>query len=170
VTIMAKHVLQPVLHFEEDLPESILELPRETDWVVEHVTDKKRILDQAAFELNIITHLFQRFPEQEVVSRPEQLEKELKQLRKELTQIKGQFKQTSKKIEPKMTRGESIYEELLSSLSEYDGKIVAIEEEHKEVAGVGDTIEEAYANAKKRFPDVNKFYFRRVGEDYLIRI
>jgi len=57
--------------------------------------------------------------------------------------------------------GERVYELNREALERnYMGKVVALCE--KGVAGMGDSIEEAYKNAKKKYPrDV--FYFRRVG-------
>lgn len=61
--------------------------------------------------------------------------------------------------------GEKVYEENRVKLEKsYLGKIIAIEVESREVAGVGETVEEAYSTAKKRHPQ-SQFYFRRVGED-----
>lgn len=61
--------------------------------------------------------------------------------------------------------GEEIYEEKRVDLEKfYLGKIIAIEVESREVAGIGETVEEAYAAAVKRHPK-SRFYFRRVGEN-----
>ena len=59
--------------------------------------------------------------------------------------------------------GEEVYEENREEWERrYLGKIVAIEVESRRLAGIGDTLEEAYEEAVKRFPG-KKFYFRRVG-------
>ena len=61
------------------------------------------------------------------------------------------------------TKGEEIYEENKEKLEKaYLGKIVAIEIESGTVAGVGDTLDEAYEEAVRKYPR-KKFYFRKVG-------
>ena len=60
-------------------------------------------------------------------------------------------------------KGEEIYEENKEKLEKvYLGKIVAIEIESGTVAGVGDTLDEAYEEAVRKYPR-KKFYFRKVG-------
>ena len=44
----------------------------------------------------------------------------------------------------------------------YFGKIIAIEVESKELAGVGESLDEAYEDALKKYPN-KQFYFRKVG-------
>jgi len=44
----------------------------------------------------------------------------------------------------------------------YLGKIIAIEVESKELAGVGENLDEAYENALKNCPN-RHFYFRKIG-------
>ncbi|MGQ9469660.1 MAG: DUF5678 domain-containing protein [Nitrososphaerales archaeon] len=57
--------------------------------------------------------------------------------------------------------GERVYELNKEALErEYMGKIVALCE--KGVAGVGDTLEEVYKEARRKYPK-EVFYFRRVG-------
>jgi len=64
-----------------------------------------------------------------------------------------------------MKLGEKIYEENKKRLErESLGKIVAIEIETGKIAGIGDTIDEAYKIAIKKFPG-KKFYFRRIGDE-----
>jgi len=67
--------------------------------------------------------------------------------------------------------GEEVYEEKKEKLeSVYLGKIVAIEVESRDVAGIGENLDEAYEKALKKYPD-RQFYFRKVGPcpttDYL---
>jgi len=67
--------------------------------------------------------------------------------------------------------GEEVYTEKREKLeSVYLGKIVAIETESRDVAGVGESLDEAYENALERYPG-RHFYFRKVGPcpttDYL---
>lgn len=60
-------------------------------------------------------------------------------------------------------KGEEIYEEHKKKLEKaYLGKIVAIEIESGTVAGIGDSLDEAYEKALKKHPTKN-FYFRKVG-------
>jgi len=60
-------------------------------------------------------------------------------------------------------KGEEVYEEEKDRLEKaYMGKIVAIEIESRAVAGIGESLDEAYEEALKKYPD-KKFYFRRVG-------
>lgn len=44
----------------------------------------------------------------------------------------------------------------------YLGKIIAIEVESKSSAGIGESLNEAYEDAVKKYPD-KPFYFRKVG-------
>ena len=60
-------------------------------------------------------------------------------------------------------RGEEIYEENKEKLEKaYLGKIVAIEIESGTVAGIGTSLDEAYEEAVRKYPQ-KKFYFRKVG-------
>lgn len=60
-------------------------------------------------------------------------------------------------------KGEEVYEEEKDRLEKaYMGKIVAIEIESRAVAGIGESLDEAYEEALKKYPD-KKFYFRKVG-------
>lgn len=62
-----------------------------------------------------------------------------------------------------VVKGEEIYEQNREKLEKaYLGKIVAIEIESEEVAGVGASLDEAYEEAVKRYPQ-KQFYFRKVG-------
>jgi len=57
--------------------------------------------------------------------------------------------------------GEKVYELNKDHLEkDYMGKVVALCE--KGVAGIGDSLEEAYKKAKEKYPE-EAFYFRRVG-------
>lgn len=61
--------------------------------------------------------------------------------------------------------GEEIYEENRNELEKsHLGRIIAIDVESRKIAGIGDTVEEAYSYAVKAYPD-RHFYFRKVGED-----
>ena len=60
-------------------------------------------------------------------------------------------------------KGEEIYEENRKKLEKtYLGKIVAIEIESGTVAGIAESLDEAYEEALKRYPN-KRFYFRKVG-------
>jgi hypothetical protein len=59
--------------------------------------------------------------------------------------------------------GEDVYSENKDEWEKaYFGKIIAIEVESKELAGIGETLDEAYEDALKKYPD-KQFYFRKVG-------
>ena len=78
-----------------------------------------------------------------------------------------------KKVERKLirlSRGDRIYERLLPSLKGLEGKTVAIDLDQKDVAGVGDSVTEAYRKACEKRPDKKQFYFRVVGQNYLASI
>jgi hypothetical protein len=60
-------------------------------------------------------------------------------------------------------KGEEIYEKHKEKLEKtYLGKIVAIEIESQDVAGIGASLDEAYEEAIKKYPK-KEFYFRKVG-------
>lgn len=60
-------------------------------------------------------------------------------------------------------KGEEVYERNKEKLEKtHLGKIVAIETESETIAGIGETLDQAYEKAKKKHPD-KKFYFRKVG-------
>ena len=60
-------------------------------------------------------------------------------------------------------KGEEVYEENREKLEKaYLGKIVAIEIESRDVAGIGTSLDEAYEEAIKKYPK-EEFYFRKVG-------
>ena len=62
-----------------------------------------------------------------------------------------------------VTKGEEIYKENEEKLERaYLGKIIAIEIESETIAGVGESLDEAYENALKKYP-CKQFYFRKVG-------
>jgi len=60
-------------------------------------------------------------------------------------------------------KGEEIYDENKKKLEKaFLGKIVAIEIESRDVAGIGKSLDEAYEKAVKKYPK-KQFYFRKVG-------
>ena len=63
------------------------------------------------------------------------------------------------------SRGEGVYRKLRSELEKnYMRKVVAIDIEKEEMAGIGDDINEAYKAASKKYPN-RPFYFRKIGEE-----
>jgi len=61
--------------------------------------------------------------------------------------------------------GEKVYEENRGKLEKvYSGKVVAIEIESRKIAGVGESVDEAYRAAIKKYPK-KQFYFRKVGKE-----
>ena len=63
------------------------------------------------------------------------------------------------------SRGEGVYRKLRRELEKnYIGKVVAIDIEKEEIAGIGDDVNEAYKAASKKCPN-RPFYFRKVGEE-----
>ena len=62
-----------------------------------------------------------------------------------------------------VVKGEEIYEKNKRKLEKtHLGKIVAIEIESEDVAGIGENLDEAYEKASRKRPG-KKFYFRKVG-------
>jgi hypothetical protein len=71
-------------------------------------------------------------------------------------------------------KGEDIYRENKERLERvYSGKVIAIEVESKAIAGIGETLDEAYEDALNKYPG-KSFYFRKVGPcaapTYLFRL
>jgi len=61
--------------------------------------------------------------------------------------------------------GERIYEEKGMAWEKvFLGKVIAIETESRELAGVGETVDEAYRDAVSKYPS-GRFYFRKVGAE-----
>lgn len=61
--------------------------------------------------------------------------------------------------------GEQIYEENKEEWEKvYSGRIITIETKLEQLAGVGETVDDAYRDAVKKHPG-KQFYFRRVGEE-----
>ncbi|HLC85247.1 MAG TPA: hypothetical protein VJH22_05635 [Candidatus Nanoarchaeia archaeon] len=60
-----------------------------------------------------------------------------------------------------MARAEELYRKMEDDLSQYKGKIVAIDEESGDYF-IGDDELEAYHKAHKKHPS-NKFVFKRIG-------
>lgn len=65
-----------------------------------------------------------------------------------------------------MEVGEEIYNQQRESLEKkYFGKVVAIDTDKGEIAGVGNSILSAAKEAKRKYPE-KTFYFKRVGYPY----
>jgi len=61
--------------------------------------------------------------------------------------------------------GERIYEENREEWEKaFYGKIIAIETESEQMAGVGESVDDAYQKALKKYPG-RRFYFRKVGKE-----
>ncbi len=61
--------------------------------------------------------------------------------------------------------GERIYEKKRADWEKvFHGKVIAIEMGSEQLAGIGDTVDDAYRDAAGKYPD-GRFYFRRVGEE-----
>lgn len=68
------------------------------------------------------------------------------------------------------TKADYVYELFKKELEEsHFGKIVAIDTESEKIAGIGDTILEAYKNAKEK-TGKDQFDFKRVGYKYLYKV
>lgn len=90
---------------------------------------------------------------------------EIRDLRKRVYELE---KRVGGKREP--TEADFVYELHKKELEEnYFGKIVAIDTELGEIAGKGDTILEAYNEAKER-TGKDQFDFKRVGYKYIHRV
>jgi len=61
--------------------------------------------------------------------------------------------------------GERIYEEKRVEWEKvFHGKVIAIETESEQLAGVGETVDDAYRDAASKFPR-GRLYFRKVGTE-----
>ena len=69
-------------------------------------------------------------------------------------------------VESKLAQlGEQIYERNREEWEKtFPGKIIAIETESEQMAGIGENVDDAYREALKKYPG-RQFYFRRVGEE-----
>lgn len=137
-----------------------LDIDEEELW--ERATGKKRPTrrDDFLFELFSFLRKFAYVPEPKsgLEKRVESLENELRKLKSILTPKR------------EVTKADSIYEKFKEELeSKYFGKIVAIDIESGTIAGVGDSILEAYEKAKLKSPQ-SKFSYKRVGYAYVFRL
>jgi hypothetical protein len=97
-------------------------------------------------------------PKSGLEERVESLEDEVRKLKSILTPKREALK------------ADIIYEKFKEELeSKYWGKIVAIDIESETIAGIGDSILEAYQKARLKFPK-NKFAYKRIGYTYVLRL
>lgn len=62
-----------------------------------------------------------------------------------------------------VVKGEEIYEDSKRELEKkHLGKVVAIEVESRTIAGIGESLDEAYEAAIRKHPG-RRFYFRKIG-------
>ena len=70
----------------------------------------------------------------------------------------------------KQTLGERLYDLYKSELEkEHFDKVVAFDIESGTVAGIGDTVSDAYNQARKKLGE-KQYYFKRIGRKYLFRL
>ncbi len=101
-----------------------------------------------------------------------EFDEELEHLIKEQRRLSRRVAQLEAELTPKplKTHGEEVYEKLRIELgAELSGKIIAIDTEERKVVGKGDTLIEAYNDARSK-SDKKQFYFRRVGKSYLFKV
>lgn len=110
----------------------------------------------------ILVNKFFKFlpePEETLEGRVEQLEDEVRRLRK--------------KIKPPIrhpTKADLVYEKFRGKLEkEHFGKVVALDVDSETVVGVGNTVLEAYHEARKK-SSKTKFSYKRVGYPYVYRL
>lgn len=109
-------------------------------------------------------------PFEEITKDPiEDLYDELEVLKHQMSVMSKNYLKLLQKMENKKTSkkprmGETVYQQLKNSLEKkYKNKFVALDIKQKTVAGVGNTIDEAYEDAISK-GDNTKFYFRKVGQ------
>ena len=91
-----------------------------------------------------------------------ELLKQVKQLSKNVQELQQFHRPTIQ------TKGRRVYEKL-NLEKQFMDKIVAIDVNKEAVVGIGDTIEQAYEDAISK-SSKRKFYFRKVGQDYLFKV
>jgi hypothetical protein len=90
----------------------------------------------------------------------------------EIKALKSRVRELERRVGGKreITKADIVYERFRKGLEETDfGKIVAIDTEREEIVGKGDTILEAYNEAKER-TGKDQFDFKRVGYKYLYEV
>ena len=126
----------------------------------------QREKESTALQEIVNLYLTRLFTSRQVPSREELLEKRVKLLEAKVRQLEG------KNISPALlpTKADRIYENERENLeSKYMSKIVAIDSKSEKVAGIGDSILEAYKVATKNSTQ-KQFTFRRVGCNYINRV
>ena len=105
-------------------------------------------------------------------SEPVDIIKELRELERKVRLLSNEVAELKKRLggRRKPTKADLVYEQYKAELEKrYFGKIVAIDTDLGEIVGVGDTILEAYEEAKKK-TGKDKFDFRRVGFKYVFKV
>jgi hypothetical protein len=101
-------------------------------------------------------------------TREELLEQRVKLLEAKVQELEA--KKATVISEKIPTKADAIYESLREDLeSKYLGKIVAIDSKAKKVAGIGNSMIEAYENALQNSTE-KQFSFKKVGSNYISRI
>jgi len=100
-----------------------------------------------------------------IVEKLNLLESNCNQLKQRLQELETRFEGTKT-----LTKADLIYEKYRSRIeAENFGKIIAIDVDSEEIAGIGDSIIDAFKDAKKH-SDKETFAYRRVGFAYVHRI
>lgn len=95
----------------------------------------------------------------------ESLEKRVKRLEEEMSRLKKQ-----QKLSEEPTRADLIYEKFRVQLEkEHFGKVVAIDVDSGTIAGTGDTVLDAFRNAREKSSKA-RFSYKRVGYPYVYRL
>ena len=113
-----------------------------------------------------LREIFTDEPEEYTVD-PIDILEEVMELKQKLEEVAQKIEEQALSFEQPVSLGEIAYRQLQKKLEKTQmGKVVAIDVNKKQVAGVGNTIEEAFKNAKTKM-GVKKFYFKKVGQQYL---
>jgi hypothetical protein len=105
----------------------------------------------------------------------EELDKAEQQSAEDYDEIRGELVELREEVKDlrecigvsrhRLTRGDRVYLKLRPRLEqEHKGKIAAIDLESEKVVGIGDSVLEAFEQAKKETGH-DKFFFKRVGSD-----
>lgn len=131
------------------------------------VTGKKKIpfegktIDLPREMLYLLRKVIQYSPEV-----PPTLEERVESLEREVLELK----ERSRKEYSKPTKADLVYEIHKKELEkEHFGKIVAIDIDSGTVVGIGDSIREAYKDARKK-SEKTKFSYKRVGYPFICRL
>lgn len=96
----------------------------------------------------------------------ESLEERVKVLEDEVRRLRKEHKPSTKRP----TKADLVYEMFRGDLEkEHFGKIVAMDVDSETIVGIGNTVREAYNEARKK-SSKTKFSFKRVGYPYVYRL